>query len=495
MLKKIEQLIEKHDVIFVTIIMCLGASIFALESKMYVGDELWNLSHIYQMDIGYTIYLDNNVFITPLFFYIGSIIFKIFGANFLVFKIYNIIIFTCLYIFSYILFKKLKIEKKFAFLGTLVVFIATYGIIGAGANYNILAIVLILLGMLIKFGMKENLLKNILHGIIIFLIFFTKQNIGVYYILGIIIYSIVQIVKTKHTKKYVKEIFIELFIAFIFLLIAILQMYIKGNLNGFIDYCVLGIAEFNKNLANNILEQIYTILEIPFIIILTLILNIIFKKDKDKKEKDSFLIVEGLILLLAQYPIFNGYHIAMSKIILIIYMFYILYFLLKEHTDIFEEEKIFKIINIVSIIILLALSSIHIGKYIYTLKDSEGGIYYGVKLSDEQKKDIKLICNYILEEKRNRTNVIILSYRAMAYTTPLNINNGVLDLPFLGNLGSKGEQGLVEKISKLKNAKILITKDEKDKIYQESELARKYVIENFRNVGEIGDFLVYKTTN
>ena len=155
----------------------------------------------------------------------------------------------------------------------------------------------------------------------------------------------------------------------------------------------------------------------------------------------------------------------------------------------------FSIINSVSVLIIIIISSVYITNYIIKLKDSEEGIYYGVVMTKEQKDDIELTKNYILEQKRNGTNVIILSYRSMAYTTELGINNGVFELAFLGNMGRSGERGLINQISQLKNSKILITKDEKDKVYQESELARNYVIENFIYDGEIGEFLIYKTTN
>lgn len=74
---------------------------------------------------------------------------------------------------------------------------------------------------------------------------------------------------------------------------------------------------------------------------------------------------------------------------------------------------------------------------------------------------------------------------------PIAKNNGVFDLLFLGNLGKDGENGIINKISKMKNTQILLL-DKYEKI-QESEKIEGYIKENLKLVGKIEDFDIYET--
>lgn len=86
-----------------------------------------------------------------------------------------------------------------------------------------------------------------------------------------------------------------------------------------------------------------------------------------------------------------------------------------------------------------------------------------------------------------------MSHKANLYNVNLNRNNGDFDLYFFGNLGAEGEQGLINKIKELKNTIILTEKEEENFIGQESINVRNYVINNYKNVGEIQEFNIYLT--
>ena len=79
----------------------------------------------------------------------------------------------------------------------------------------------------------------------------------------------------------------------------------------------------------------------------------------------------------------------------------------------------------------------------------------------------------------------------MCYTILTDDNNKNFDLPFLGNLGKDGEEGLIQEIQKLKNTKILIKTNEKDVFWQESKKVRKYIKDNYEKEGTIEDFDIY----
>ena len=64
-------------------------------------------------------------------------------------------------------------------------------------------------------------------------------------------------------------------------------------------------------------------------------------------------------------------------------------------------------------------------------------------------------------------------------------------MPYKGNFGKDGEEGLLNKVKKLENTEILIEKNENDLIYQESTITREYIKENLEKIGEVEEFEIY----
>ena len=116
--------------------------------------------------------------------------------------------------------------------------------------------------------------------------------------------------------------------------------------------------------------------------------------------------------------------------------------------------------------------------------------YYGVLVEEEKRKEIDEIVEYIKEQEQAGTNVKIISYYADLYMNLLGRNNGEMDLPFYGNLGKDGEEGLIEQIKQLKNTKILVLTEE-DRFYQESKKVMNYIKENYPKEAEIRQFSIY----
>ena len=143
--------------------------------------------------------------------------------------------------------------------------------------------------------------------------------------------------------------------------------------------------------------------------------------------------------------------------------------------------------------ILRLISSVYFYFWNIIINDIDYKIYknspfYGGIISIELENNINNVVKYIENEKEN---VIVLSSKAAFYMIPTGRSNGMMDLPFRGNLGKEGEKGLIEKIKNMKNVKILIDKNEDDMIYQESKLARQYIFENMEKIGEIEEFYIY----
>lgn len=325
-----------------------------------------------------------------------------------------------------------------------------------------------------------------------FLVLFTKQNIGAFYIFSNIVYNIIRGIKEKEIKKYITHCIKQLTILIILTIMAILEMYIKGNLYSFINYTILGIKEFSQsNLFLDVINVVNSILSRISLIIIILVVNKFIKLDKKEENNICMFLIFTVIYFFIQYPIFNRYHRQVSNIIMIITIVYYASIILQNVAKKDVIIKIIKVINTICFVGIILLNILFNYNYVKKMNTTKGP-FFGAIISDEQKENIDTICSYIEEKENQGIEVKIISCKAMLYTTPLNINNGELDIPFRGNLGKEGENGLIEKIKELENVEILITKDEEDKLYQESERVRDYIINNLEQVGEIEEFLIYK---
>ena len=150
-LVKFFNFVKRHDNIFV--IMLIIFSIMGITLNVYVtnSDELWNFQNVYKIYNGYQIYKDANVIVTPLFFWMGKFLFEILGANFFTFRIYNVFIMSTIYFITYLLLKNIKISKKISIIIILtLIILKKYGMILVEANYNNLALMLCLLGIILN---------------------------------------------------------------------------------------------------------------------------------------------------------------------------------------------------------------------------------------------------------------------------------------------------------------------------------------------------------
>lgn len=476
--------IKKHDNIIVFIVAILISMGIALSINVVTGDELWNFNNAFKTFNGYKMYTDMNIIIPPMFFYIVNIIFHIIGANILTFKISGIIIYSFANFIIFNIFKALRINKRNAFCYLMIMQAILFTILAGGANYNFLAITFTLLGVYFLINEKSRY-TWILQGIISYLVLFTKQNIGVYYIIAIFL---TEIILNGINKKVIQKLLKQILITAILSIFNLFLLYLQGNLYDFINYIVLGIGEFTRNFS----IDIYVILLICMDIIILIVTVFMNKKQLlDKKQFKNLVVLSvfSIMISFVVYPIINVYHIRLALIIPFITLFYILHFL------IFEEFNLNKLINIIGIAIYIALFILSIYFAWYWTQNAKFELsynhpYYGAVLEKETEEKISKIDEYILEQEKIGQSVIIFSKEAGIYMLPLQKNNGVLDLPFLGNLGKEGEDLLIKKISELESCKILLKKG--DLFWQESKVANDYIRENYNKIGEIEEFEIYE---
>lgn len=480
---------RKRDNILIAFLIVVMVAGWCTNVKFGVGDELWNYQNICKMINGYKIYNDANVIITPLFFFIGQIVLKLFGTNIFIFRLYNIFIMSLGYFFIYLILKKLCNDRFRGFIYFLPIFTLTTTLCTCGANYNTLAMAFVFIGIYLNLKWIENSeTRNIIQASLMTLVLFTKQNIGVYYIFGIFVY---EIIINKNLRNIIKQIII-LSIETISIL---MLFYVFGIFKEFINYAILGIGEFARE---NMFTDIYGLIELIMWLLLCIgcFITILKINKIELKEKQNLilLICIAFPMLLISYPINNTYHRSISRIILTLFLIYSTDILLLKHF--FDNERIKKFLNIITIVIVVIcciVSLVHFCRYINYItnysKFDNSHYFYGSVINEEQYDEYKIITNYI---KNSNKSVIILSNEAALYLVPLKISNGAFDLPFLGNMGIEGEEGMIEKINSLNNMEVLLLDDGKDLFWQESKKMNEFVKENFTYKGRIEDFLVYE---
>lgn len=484
---KIIKKIKEKD-LDVSILILIIVTVLAFYRELNPNDELWNFANIYKMNIGYEIYNDLNVIITPLFFYIGQIFLKLFGNNYFGFTIYNIAIYVALFILILKLFKVLNIKRRRAIIYLLGIIIAFETIIPAGAGYNRLILIPIIATIIMLVKGKNNPYAL---GIITCITFLTKQNTGIYFLIGILLYEIIE-------KEKIKNIIKILLTFFILTAVFSICMIMQGNFNQFINYAFLGINEFSKN-NTSVIWNFAVYMCVFFFIIAVSIFAMKNKKinlDSKMKKNITILLSIGSLQLLVAYPIFNYSHILLSGLIIIIEFIYLLDQTLI--SEMFTNRKKEKIIYLTIICIYLIKMGIYIIGYIQSIQvdpayliTDKNSPYYGVVCSTAMQEEISNVCKFIKENEEKGIDVKIVSYKAELYMLPLQKNNQDFDLPFLGNLGREGEDGLIGQISNLKKTKILIQANKEDVFWQESEKVREYIQSNYKKEGTIADFDIY----
>ena len=458
------------------------------------NDELWNFQNIYKMINGYKIYNDSNVIITPIFFYLGAIFLEIFSAKFVVFRIYNIISVIILFVISYKIMKKLDLSKNLIAVYLSLLFLLMFQSIVAGANYNTLGCIFILLGIYLYITKKST---NFKQGLLIFLVFFTKQNTGIFYALSVIIYELFE---NKLSKKYI----LDQLKKFIFFLIpsslVLLFMHFNGNLEGFINYCFGGLFEFGgSNLVFTAAPFYYAL---PLSSIGIYIFTILKKDTIFKTFKDNFwytlklLFIFALINTFTVYPIFNSSHFIYTFPYHLIFIFYYLDTLILK--EIFDEDKYYiygKIFALTILVLLLGRTLLYffydydlISKY--RSRNTPFDNLYSYTDTMIKTNDLK---EYILEQEKQGITVLICSHDAAFPMIELKKSNGMYDLLFNGNLGYKGKDKVYSDIDNLKNTEFLVVTNEEDIFVQEPQEIRKYIMDNLELKGQIHNYSIYST--
>lgn len=494
---------------FILMIIYFIVSMKILPVEPY--DELWNYQNVLKMYNGNKIYSEINVIITPLFYYLGLGFLKILGPTLMPFRVYGIILNLIYFSLIYLIYRQLNVSRHINLLFVTFTFFITVHVLNAGANYNTLAIILMFLGILIylknniKNYLKDdnkdkiqnaNVKKNYfdyIQGVIAFLIFISKQNLGIYYLCAIIVF---EFLSRKSLKEWlIKQLKkISAFGALIILFAIVLN--VNGNFSEFMNYTFGGILEFGKGnfvIAIPIEVLFYCIGAIASVIF-------VYKFGKKYCSEEfliniKFLSCIAVFSILLCFPIANAAHMLYILSFYFFIWFYFLDYAMLEScfSEIKYEKGCILLCSIMIIFWICRLGIAYVDMYNeIVLIEDKNSKYNQLYICDEGLEKINKLKEYIIDKKNKNINVIILSYEAVLPMVELDINNGDFDLAFVGNLGYDGENKLIEKIKKLENTEILIFTDEEDCFWQESKKVREYIMNNMRKTGELLEYTVYE---
>lgn len=428
------------------------------------------------------------------FFYIEFIILKLLGTNIFTFRITNLLIILPFFYFIYKILKNIKVEKCISMLILALIFNNTFlFLISNGPNYNNLALLFFMIGL---YYYTSNKNSNFKQGFICFLIFFTKQTTGIFYILAIIIY---ELYKYKFSTKFFKNQYEKLITFSIPSLIIILILFFSGNLVNCINYTLGGLLDFSNNF--NFSAKPYYI----FIILLTYILtiSILISKKNLMKLNFSKKFFDTLILLiiftscasLILYPIFNIAHVLMVIPFFFIILAYIFNNIFK---DFFKDISTQNIMYVLSILILFILFLSNINNIILPHKDVETTFisdktspFFGCFMFDENIKMINTLDNYISFRNQNGIDVIVCSYKSAYIMIPQKQSHGAYDLIFYGNLGYNGIEKMKQDILSRDNTEFLIINNDDYGSEQFVVEIQDFIQEHLTKCGEILNFDIY----
>ena len=263
-------------------------------------DELWNYNIARCIKNGLIPYKDISMITTPLFPTIVAICLKIFGDNLFVFRIIGAVLFTLILIFTYKIFYELLKKQSIAIIFTGIICFALFQYFMVDYNFFVLLIALIIeyLELKIYKFFSDDLLIGFLAGLAIC----SKQTLGFFILLYVLLINLLFIRNKDDWKVYLKTAMNRLIGAFIPSLMFLIFLAVTKSYDDFISYAILGIRTFTNSIpyrnliqSNVIITKILAII-IPFFVTIMIAYSfyLLRKLKKDNKIKENKTILDKI---------------------------------------------------------------------------------------------------------------------------------------------------------------------------------------------------------
>ena len=496
---------KNNKKIFIEIFAFTGVFVFlfsfVLKKQVNNLDEIWNFNISNQIANGLTPYKDISMITTPFFAGLIAIFLKFFSNELIIFRFLTAIVSTLICFFTYKIFQKLINKKIISLILTSVFVIIYYEFFSLDYNFGMLLINLIILFIELKNRENENnKRKDLFVGILAMLAFLTKQTIGLFIILEVIIFKLIKIKKKEDIGIYFKEVGIRILGMIIPASIFLIYLISTNSFHDFISYTLLSINTFSNNIpyfrlleSTNSFVKIASLANPVFLIIV--VISIIILEKKHKLNELKILYISALSMLIIVYPIADNIHFLISIYISLILFLYLVYkLLILIYKKIKWNVKKYILISIETFLILVFFAEVsisvyrNINEYNKTPKNTSIKHLSNLIIDENLTNRINEIINF---ENSKNVNVYVLDAEAALYHIPQDKYYKNYDMFNKGNFGEKGESGIIEHIKKSENCIYLIRSTKFKTNWQHPSEVTKYIKENLNYQGDINIFNIY----
>ena len=417
-------------------------------------DAIWNFGFSYAISRGEVPYVDFNMIVPPFSPFVYLIPF-LFSNSYVVYLLFQSILFVVLFYFL----EKLFGNKVYLLLILLVIPIPSplMPIIFPGYNFLLILLFTFLLYL------EKRRANDYLIGILLGLCIFTKQSVGMFLLLPSFYYLF------KDRKKFFKRCIGILIVCLLFLGYFLLS----GCLMEFLDYCVLGMFDFQSKNQSSIFTNFYFWLWLSLVLVL-----IYFLIKKNNKLFTSYLLCFSTI----SYPLFDHYHVGL-------FLFVFCYLVFSRISDFRSKFTVFCFVfsSIIYFTFMMVCHQFQI-PYITSFPNFEI-----LKISKETEENIVSLSNYLNQNKDK--NIILLTNDAYFFKIINHLDITYFDLLNYGNHGYHGTEKILKKIKKERDAYFVLSPSEYQRVDVDNQFNMdvvNYILENYQLIDEEGDYEIYK---
>ena len=536
--------------ISIFLIIALAIAVVVIPKAIGNLDELWNFNFANNVENGLVPYRDFNMVQTPLLPMVNAIFLAIFGNELIVMRILACLLCAGVLFTFYKILNLLKANKGISLFVVMALFYMLKDYFCMDYNFAVLFVTLIIIYIELrrnlynkeninateigdtieslntnkscsqsstnketkennKTDLKNNKLNNwktdLILGILAGICIMLKQSTGAIVTIALLGYNLLLVRSKEEFIQYLKSTGIKILGVLIPVTLIFIYLAINGAVDDFWDYCIAGIKTFTNKIPYSRLldnEKLYIkILSIvaPITFIATFLYSM-FKRNK------TFLIISSLSIasFSASYPIADEVHFLIGILPTSIIICVILDFLIKAIVrgisklinKISNREKYINIwLEYFLIFMVIGITAWYGYKSIPNIKDYFANCKNDVKhfanivITDYTYQKIQAMDYFIKSQDKP---VYILDAEAALYQIPLDIYYKDYDMFLIGNIGSKGEEGQIEKLQKDTNKIVIIKSDGVSLNWQNPNKVREYVKQNMDYKYSILYFDVYE---
>lgn len=499
----------KKQNLFVLFIIFLTSSAFMLCREISSLDELWNYNFARNICNSLLPYKDFNIIQMPLYPALVAVFLKLIANELIISRLVATLIFTCTLFLAYKILQMIVKNKWLPLLsvfGILMIYKADFW-----GDYNF---AVLLITVLIIFLELRNNKKNdkILHldmkydffvGIIVGLSIITKQTTGLLLAFTFVIYKWILIRNKKDFILAFKISFIRGIGILLPIIAFIIYLLATNSINAFIDYSIKGISTFENSFPYEELlkhPDIKTIFKVcgilvPIFFVINTIVFFLPKLPIEDKRNLFVLLIFSLQNMIVIYPLCDVVHFIIGMLPITITTFYVISLLICR----FMKDWLNRIIEIITVFCILVISLYSMCKlceYVYNQFvlpnefNNRLTHFYGIPVSEGVYNQNIILRDYIIEQNEQGKDVYILHIEAVLTMIILDKYNKNYDMLLEGNLGSKGEQRIIEDIESKENAIFLIEKT-RSRNRQSTENVRQFIQDNYEEIGTVSNYSAF----